>query len=407
MAAKVAPEEARLRDELLSDADDLLGWLASSFALAEDVQLQAEVRRRAGVEASAPLMVALPETGAWIHLDGDGAAAVRRDPIPGLRQQRFQVEGPEHAPLRQALAAAIQRSDATAWAVKLLTPIFDVAGSPARAEIAALLEWSPVLERIAYRYYAKTIALLDRVRPRVIAAIAAGRAGSDPDALAYWSGLHVASHLCLIAAGAEARPWLSAIAAQSDWTAWTPSLPLVRERTLWLAAVAAKSASAFGEAATPIYLSALDQADHPLKVFDALMGLMAIALADADAADEVVTAIRKHRPILAGPAYAAQAEAMACAALATIEQVAVERGRPLPDAEFLNEFSVRWDPMSAFRSGRPLGFSALPALVRTDVALWYPPARRVDLRLSPADLPATLARAWIAEETPTPAKSIN
>ena len=74
------------------------------------------------------------------------------------------------------------------------------------------------------------------------------------------------------------RPLARPDPGQFDWINWTPTFTLLRERTVWLAACAARSAAAFGEPVVERYLSPLGRASHPFKIFDALFGLTAIAL---------------------------------------------------------------------------------------------------------------------------------
>jgi hypothetical protein len=74
-------------------------------------------------------------------------------------------------------------------------------------------------------------------------------------------------------------PGFADMANSFVWENWTPSFVLLRERTFWLAAIAARSAAAFGESVVESYLRRLSQAKHPMMVFDALFGLTAIALA--------------------------------------------------------------------------------------------------------------------------------
>jgi hypothetical protein len=74
------------------------------------------------------------------------------------------------------------------------------------------------------------------------------------------------------------------MAKSFTWTNWTPTFPLVRERTVWLSAAAARSAIAFGAAVVDRYVDALVRATHITQLFDALFGLTAIALSDQDEA---------------------------------------------------------------------------------------------------------------------------
>jgi hypothetical protein len=87
-----------------------------------------------------------------------------------------------------------------------------------------------------------------------------------------------------IASSPAAGPWLAEMASSFTWKEWTPAFVLSREKTLWLMAAAAKSAAAFGEPVLDRYLGKLSRLDHPVKSFDALLGLVAIGLDRPDIA---------------------------------------------------------------------------------------------------------------------------
>ncbi|GLR90541.1 hypothetical protein GCM10007857_72560 [Bradyrhizobium iriomotense] len=61
----------------------------------------------------------------------------------------------------------------------------------------------------------------------------------------YWMAMHAMGNAILLSSAPEANPWLSDMAKRIQWVSWTPTFPLLRERTLWLAACAARSAIAF------------------------------------------------------------------------------------------------------------------------------------------------------------------
>ena len=90
------------------------------------------------------------------------------------------------------------------------------------------------------------------------------------------------------------------MASQLSWTMWTPTFPLLRERTVWLAACAARSAVAFGEPVIGQYLATLSKAEHPMKAFDALFGLVAIALDRKALARSILSEIRSLKQTLDG-----------------------------------------------------------------------------------------------------------
>jgi len=183
---------------------------------------------------------------------------------------------------------------------ELLDPVWEMDAMPSREQYAVLRRWSPLLEQLAYKSSARILNFLDALRPEIIKHLTAGAQGTDPRLSAYWCGLHVVAHLTLLASEPEARPWLTDMASQFRWTMWTPTFPLLRERTVWLAACAARSAVAFGEPVIDQYLDMLSQAEHPMKAFDALFGLVAIALGCRVVAASILSEIRSSKRSLDG-----------------------------------------------------------------------------------------------------------
>lgn len=114
----------------------------------------------------------------------------------------------------------------------------------------------------------------------------------------YWMAMHAMGNTMLLSSAPEANPWLSDLAKRIQRVSWTPTFPLLRERTLWLAACAARSAIAFGIDVVEKYLRVVSHATHPVRVFDALYGLSAIALEDADAARSVLAELRSLKGAL-------------------------------------------------------------------------------------------------------------
>jgi len=162
---------------------------------------------------------------------------------------------------------------------------------PSREQYTVLRHWSPLLEQLAYKSGARLSILLDLLRPEIKENLTADAEKAHPQLYLYWSALHVMANLILLASDAECRPWLDEMASRLSWAMWTPTFPLLRERTVWLAACAARSAVAFGEPVIGQYLATLSKAAHPMKAFDALFGLVAIALGREVAADSILSEI--------------------------------------------------------------------------------------------------------------------
>ena len=153
-----------------------------------------------------------------------------------------------------------------------------------RQKFLHLQSWAPVLEQHAYKSAAAMAASLDLMRPQLVSGHDDQRPLQTALLNEYWRRAHVMAQLSLLVADGEAATWLAGMADQFAWINWTPTFPLLRERTIWLAACAAKSAAAFGEAVVSKYLVRLQRTRYPFKAFDALFGLTAIALTSSDGA---------------------------------------------------------------------------------------------------------------------------
>lgn len=201
------------------------------------------------------------------------------------------------------------------------------------------------------------------------------------------------------------------MANETPWVTWTPSFPLLRERTIWLAACAARSAIAFGPAVINKYLVALSSATHPMKAFDALFGLSAIALAEPDSAPRILAEIRK----LEGAAtertaldkqYIGQAYADAISVISASSDIPNVYGAdcralgwfPHPNYSLATRAALRRDPTAITATGHFLGFAILPAIVTAQPDEYYPigPEPKRSLRMSNRKLDKVILRAWHA-----------
>jgi hypothetical protein len=172
-------------------------------------------------------------------------------------------------------------------------------------------------------------------------------------------------------------------------------------------AAAAKSAVAFGEPVLDRYLSKLSSSDHPIKGFDALLGLVAIGLDRPDIASAVVAEIEaigaskvedRSRPGFIGP--------MLNSAIETLrEPQAAEKlfKRSTRDAatsklahpKLLGLDALRLDSTEITPEGRLLGLIALPSIIRLPLGEYYP-RQSNSLLIRPRDISLILERAWAA-----------
>jgi hypothetical protein len=409
-----ATDNPELRSSMIVDANELFARLTFAITVEQDAQLHSRIRRFARVRASEPLMVSLPESDAWLMIiDAGRPATVQRAPIPGLVQVDLDDAANQDGALRTDLMTATNRTKATSQALRLLTPLFDSQQVPNREQVDILSRWAPAIERVAYRFCAFAVILLDSLRPALVGAL------NDPDGppeerlIEYWNLAHTMGHLSLLASPPDAHPWLTGLANSFEWLNWTPTFPLLRERTLWLSAVAARCAVAFGEGTIDKYLETFARAEHPMKSFDALFGLLAIALDREPKAAHVVAEIQRirrgssHRRA----PFGALVETMTSTALNVLRDPAAARlrfdqiGSLGMDRQlratggFLTPAALRQDPTEILWSGEMLGLLALPTVVGTPAQTYYPvsSAPTFGVPPSPHEIASVIGRAWAPE----------
>ena len=400
-------DNALIRHGMIDDLNEMVRRLSCAIALEQDAPLQAKLARKAGAAHNGLLTVLIPKSEAWLSLGAGRSPRVHRDAPLGIIPIKFEELARRDGAIGETLTAAIDRTQANDQAAKLLGPFFDLEPGPTRAQMRDLLKWAPVLEQVAYRYTARTTTLLDRLRPELLTAADEPSAARDQKLLEYWSLLHTGGHFSLLASSAEARPWLTGMAQSFTWETWTPTFPLLRERTLWLAAVGARSAVAFGEPVIEPYLTALALANHPLRTMDALCGLVAIALDQERTAPAILAELVKARDILSrqtrsdGPLMRVLIDS-AIQTLREPQRAARELIEDWPVADhwsqkangLLNTIALRLDPTEVLPSKSTVGLIALPVLAAMGTAAYYPEEPTRELAMPPQVIAAILSRAW-------------
>jgi hypothetical protein len=198
------------------------------------------------------------------------------------------------------------------------------------------------------------------------------------------------------------------MAKSFTWTNWTPTFPLVRERTVWSAA--ARSATAFGAEVVDRYVGALVRAIHIIiQLFDALFGLTAIALSAGDVRDSIASRIATeatvtthHQMIGVEFAEAAYRSAANCRSRpesgAPVHQDLLDRlsWRPGSLRGLGTREAFRVDPTDIDESREMIGFRALPRILSTKVPFHYPlrPRACAPLLRALEEMPELLRRAW-------------
>jgi hypothetical protein len=402
---------ARIMDDhvvarMMDDHTQMVTSIATALCVERDPIIKARLRWMAHAAEDKPFLVSLLSGRAWVEIGVAREVQVRRAQSEGQPTVDM-VQAMEIDPqLRGLLLTAMESTSARDDASNLLMSILSMDAFPTRAQFRELSRWSPLIEHVAYRYATSVGQLLDALRPVVLDA-------AHPDRHAaltsYWSAIHLEAHMVLLASAIGARPWLSDMANEISWVTWTPTFPLLRERTVWLAACAARSAIAFGPQVINKYLVALSSAMHPMKVFDALFGLAAIGLAEPDSAPLILAELRKLEGKATGRSalhmeYIGKAYADAISAISASSDRPDVYGAdcralgwlPNPAYSLATDAALRGDPAAITATGHFMGFAILSAIVTARPEEYYAigPGPKRSLRLSSRKLDNLVLRAW-------------
>jgi hypothetical protein len=388
------------------DVAQLIGTVSIALAIEGDADLRKALREAAGRQPDQALVVQLPHVPAALEIaPGGGLRPLRTWDQAGTPRLGALVGA--HPQLRTLIEAASARTEPAAQA--LFTGFFLPGSLPMRSTFEAVFRWGPLIEAPGYRFVARASSTLDAWRGAAIRDAAGGAVAAE-SVIAFYSALsHSMAHLSLLTSEFGAGPWLADMALSFEWIRWTPSFPLVRERTVWLAAAAAKSAAAFGPGVVDRYLRAVADSRHAYKVFDALFGLAAIALAHEHVLTPIAKAIAAVQKtstdrITAG---AEQAPRMFRSVLGLLRRWADDHSA---DPVALRQLgwdsgasiglatrqAFRLDPSEIDGRGEVLGFGVLPAIMNAPPGGHYPRRSppRSPLLPQPHELASVLTRAW-------------
>jgi len=382
----------------------MMARLAFCMAAELDEELRKILREYAGCSQDEPLYVLPSGSRAWMVLDGGQPVRLVSD-APAVAR-KFIVGGQEADDgLWEKIVTSITRTQANNKALDLMSPIFDARIAPTVDQIKKILDRAPIIETLAYELFTVTGLMLEGQR---LVMLSPSIPAADRDAILveYWLTVHRMGHLLTIASRPAARPWLADMAKSHTWKDWTPTFILTRERTLWLMAIAAKSAIAFGESVVDIYLGRLAGSKHPLECFDALVGLVAIGLDRPDITSKIVHEIEQagafaRRQLAQSP----HIWFMLNCAMQTLTRPDVSEkrfGELLRKAErseiahpkLLGLDAIRLDPLEAVPTSGQLGLIALPHIARAPLGSYYPRRCTPGFVLRPRDISKIVRRAW-------------
>jgi hypothetical protein len=392
--------------ELLGAArTEMVTHLAAAMAITRDVRLRGRLGAIAAVDPGQEFLIGQLKDQSWLKVGGHGYTVDRKRQagLSAINLDEVLRTLPE---FERSLQDSMQQTHAMRDAYNILEPLFQPSPMQSRSNFHEIFKWAPLLEQMAYKAAMRVLHVLGTLRS-VVRLELSGAPGIDGTSLhTYWQLVHALGQLTLVASSNEARPWLASMANSFVWENWTPSFVLLRERTFWLAAIAARSAAAFGESVVESYLRRLSQAKHPMMIFDALFGLTAIALANPSSKAPILTELNGLRDANLALTRDHNVYLISCESA-----VRVLSGPPVEQREFRE---LHWragspkgmatrpalvgDPTALSASGEYLGFSMLPFVTDSPQDEHFPkfPAYS-EKDISRGRIAATFRRAWVTE----------
>lgn len=389
--------------DIVVDLDAMVGSLTIALGIGSDRSLQNRLRKISGAAEGKPFAVSQLHSPGWLEIE-NGRTKSKRKPTDGIPSIDLDDAMERDSDLASAVEAAALKQSVMRQATQMLAPLLK---TPSRHQFRTLFDSAPLLEHLAYSAATRIASLLDVLRPDVIADVSAGTPARRKLAIkSYWSSMHTMANMYLLASDPEAGAWLTDMAKQLAWKVWTPSFPLVRERTVWMAACAARSVIAFGEGVVENYLTALSTAEHSMKAFDALYGLTAIALAIPHSARPLEKELRSLRAILdrrevQDRSYFELAYEDAITLIAgsfgsqdSPPEYAALGWDKKPGRGLATRAAFCQDPAAIMPSRRLLGFIALPRIIATRPEDFFSVANSAHGVASEFDMANTIMHAW-------------
>jgi hypothetical protein len=404
-----------IRQAILSDVDEVVARLACALTVAASASFQSDIRRFAGVPDDTTFVARLPSSHCWVLVSEKAPAGLVRQPPPGIALVDLDIPLAVGGPLRTALEKASDAEEGFQLAYGLLTPVFDATAPKTRAQVADLIPWAPTFEQLAVRISTRAVTLADALRKDMLAGLELQTPEAELRVREYAGLLRMMGDLQLLASDDGARPWLEGMAKSFQWQQWTPSWPLVRERVTSGIPAAAWAVQAIGPAIIDDYLDALVRSSHAMVVFDALFGLVALALSSPADARVITSEIKSRRGFIRTPVAAENAlvDGLVGAAVEVItapdktkRQLADAVGfrGPLEPARFLPHVLAKTrehdtaDPLVGALT--PLAFAVLPVIFEGERSDAYP-EEAMD-HLPTQHIADAVRRAWGVGSRPRP-----
>ncbi|MGO4560142.1 hypothetical protein [Mesorhizobium sp. 2RAF21] len=264
-----------------------------------------------------------------------------------------------------------------------------------RHALRQLLDMAPLVEVAAYILANRIVEHIDLIRSTVRRNVS--ESGNHGLARRYWDYANMLGRATLVATTPGSRPWLTGAAKSVEWSTWTPSFSLVRERNPWLGAVAARTAAEVGAEVLPDYAAALRRARHPLMAADAIFGMTAIGLRDKTVAEHIVHLLDESL------ATRRQLNQVEHEIITPFRNQAADLLRRVDDdadrsSQSFTATSFHVDPLAQDASGAFALLSQLPAALEAPLSSFIRAAAMPDVLPGPKHASTMFTRAWGPEQ---------
>jgi hypothetical protein len=369
---------------ILADHSGLEVTLAAALSIERDKNLQDRFRTLAGTRSGASFQISQAGSNCWLRLGHGSTVTIHRGRAPQLAAIDFEQALAADRELAKNLHESITRIRRSSAVAELIQPLTGNA-TPSRESVARLLPWAPLLERLSYKYSVRVVGYLNAIRPDILHGIHNG--GTSPEFVNYRIAAQIVGRAILFASEPGANSWLVDMSKHMTWGPWTPTFALIRERSAWLACCAARSAVAFGPSVVDNYFGVLAGATHPINVFDALFGLVAISIGHANVKRTVIAELERMRLQIPRGIFGNYIDAAYSEALRILKAGRRRREEDLatfqPDWTRSNGIwsladlsAIHVDPIEMSANGTFFGFALIPMAVAADQMDFYPLMKR-------------------------------
>jgi hypothetical protein len=402
MEALIESRIEELEDTLNAQLASLTWMVMVAMLLSADRNLLSRLGK-----GNTPNAISFGPDGPWLlPQEGRPPLVQRQRPLGPCVSLRQALETDED--LGGTLNTLGRQGGIEAYAEDMLRPVLSDCGLPTRQHMEDIQVWAPIFERTAFSANCTLQLLLDCTRPDVVHSLSVSTA-SPVQRILYWGRIRLMGRLSLLCMTPDSD-WLRGADKKYVWKTWTPSKPLLKERSVWMAVIAARAAAAFGQPAIAAYRGILQNAANPVDALDAVFGLAAIGYSCIESREHAIEAIVSSEKSANNIGWFGLTETARSQALAMLRRPDQWRDKAKKRwpcaAEHAPSLSSRTimiaDPFTASIDGSWEALLAIPIGLSESTPQLFPEHAESDDVISLQDFDALITRAWLADPSEKP-----